>query len=253
MKSILAKTAGARRSSFLWTDNQAIRRAGAQTGVLHFNRTTFFQSSLDPDFILLFSNWVDGFVREDLVPHSWVSICFLRQRAGGGGLAGEGSLPSDVGAGLVAEVKLDRDGEGLLAGSLVFGVQTTVDALFTQMVCRHSSRPSSACRGGSMTGSMTFSLSWPSPEEASMTRVWTMARKAAWLGDFGITGLTLPSMMERTRLELRKDELRRPVRGPEARRRSLQTFVSLTALHSGRGQRRATSDVAAMRSSLLRN
>ena len=81
-----------------------------------------------------------------------------------------------------------------------------------------------------ITGSITFSSSWPA-EAASITVVSRpIARKEAWFVTSGITGFTLPGMMEEPGWRIGRLISERPVRGPEASRRiSLQTFVSFTA------------------------
>ena len=58
-----------------------------------------------------------------------------------------------------------------------------------------------------------------------------MTRKATWLTTSGITGLTLPGMIEEPACTAGRRISPMPVRGPlDSRRRSLQIFDSLTAM-----------------------
>ena len=58
-----------------------------------------------------------------------------------------------------------------------------------------------------------------------------MTRKATWLTTSGITGLTLPGMIEEPAWTAGRRISPKPARGPEdSRRRSLQIFDSLTAI-----------------------
>ena len=58
-----------------------------------------------------------------------------------------------------------------------------------------------------------------------------MTRKATWLTTSGITGLTLPGMIEEPACTAGRRISPKPVRGPlDSRRRSLQILDSLTAM-----------------------
>ena len=81
-----------------------------------------------------------------------------------------------------------------------------------------------------MTGSKALSCSWPA--SAAMVTVTSLpiTSKATWFTTSGITGLTLPGMIDEPACRAGRLISPKPARGPdESRRRSLQIFESLTA------------------------
>ena len=76
-------------------------------------------------------------------------------------------------------------------------------------------------------------LSWSCPASAAMVMVTSlpMTSKATWLTTSGMTGLTLPGMMDDPACTGGRLISLRPARGPEdSSRRSLQLLESLTAM-----------------------
>jgi hypothetical protein len=81
-----------------------------------------------------------------------------------------------------------------------------------------------------MMGSMTFNSSCPASAAMVMVRSLPMISKQTWFTTSGMTGLTLPGMMEEPGCMAGSRISCRPQRGPdESRRRSLQILESLTA------------------------
>ncbi len=82
-----------------------------------------------------------------------------------------------------------------------------------------------------MIGSMTFNSSWPASEAMAMVTSLPMMSKQIWLTISGMTGLTLPGMIDEPGCILGRLISFRPVRGPEdSRRKSLQILEILVAL-----------------------
>ena len=81
-----------------------------------------------------------------------------------------------------------------------------------------------------MTGSITFSSNWPASAAKLTVVSLPITLKQTWLVTSGMTGLTLPGMMEEPGAIGGRFTSCRPQRGPEAmRRKSLQIFDSLMA------------------------
>ena len=80
-----------------------------------------------------------------------------------------------------------------------------------------------------MTGSITLSCNWPADAASVTVRSRPMTRKPVWLTTSGMTGLTLPGMIDEPGCICGRLISLRPQRGPEASSRmSLQILVSLT-------------------------
>ena len=78
-----------------------------------------------------------------------------------------------------------------------------------------------------MTGSITFSCSWPAEAASVTVRSRPITRKPVWLTTSGITGLTLPGMIELPGCICGRLISLNPQRGPDASSRmSLQILVS---------------------------
>ena len=81
-----------------------------------------------------------------------------------------------------------------------------------------------------ITGSKTLSCSCPPSAAIVTVRSLPMTRKQTMLTTSGITGLTLPGMIDEPGCLAGRLISRRPQRGPDdSSRRSLQTFESLIA------------------------
>ena len=81
-----------------------------------------------------------------------------------------------------------------------------------------------------ITGSNTLSWSWPPSAAIETVRSLPITRKQTMLTTSGITGLTLPGMIDEPGCFAGRLISRRPQRGPDdSSRRSLQTFDSLMA------------------------
>ena len=101
-------------------------------------------------------------------------------------------------------------------------------------------------RANVITGSITLSSSWPA-EAASITVVSRpIARKQDWLVTSGITGLTLPGMIEEPGCSCGRLISDRPQRGPLGEQTNV--VADLRELHGealdGRGQRNVGAAVA---------
>ena len=99
----------------------------------------------------------------------------------------------------------------------------SVRAAFMNIVCASKMQ-------AAITGSNT--LSWSCPPSAAIVTVRSLpiTRKQTMLTTSGITGLTLPGMIEEPGCFAGRLISRRPQRGPDdSSRRSLQTFDSLIA------------------------
>ena len=85
-------------------------------------------------------------------------------------------------------------------------------------------------RQWTMIGSMTFSSSCPASDAIVTVRSLPITRNATWLTTSGITGLTLPGMIDDPGWRGGRLISFSPQRGPdESSRRSLQIFESFTA------------------------
>src|SRR6476660_6014456 len=85
-------------------------------------------------------------------------------------------------------------------------------------------------RQAAMTGSNTFNCSWPASAAIDTVRSLPITRKHTMLTTSGMTGLTLPGMIDEPGCLGGRLISRNPQRGPdESRRRSLHTFESLIA------------------------
>ena len=81
-----------------------------------------------------------------------------------------------------------------------------------------------------MTGSKALSCSCPASAAKVTVTSLPMTSKATWLTTSGITGLTLPGMIEEPACIAGRLISPSPARGPlDSRRRSLQVFESFTA------------------------
>jgi hypothetical protein len=81
-----------------------------------------------------------------------------------------------------------------------------------------------------MIGSKAFNCSWPASAAKVTVVSLPITSKAIWLTTSGITGLTLPGMIDEPAWRGGRLISLNPARGPEeSRRRSLQTLDSLTA------------------------
>ena len=81
-----------------------------------------------------------------------------------------------------------------------------------------------------MIGSKAFNCSWPPSAAMVMVMSLPMTSKAIWLTTSGITGLTLPGMIDEPAARGGRRISLSPACGPEdSRRRSLQVFDSLQA------------------------
>ena len=79
-----------------------------------------------------------------------------------------------------------------------------------------------------MTGSITLSCSWPAEAASVTVRSSPITRNPVWFTTSGITGLTLPGMIDEPGCICGRLISLNPQRGPEASRRmSLQILVSL--------------------------
>ena len=99
----------------------------------------------------------------------------------------------------------------------------SVRAALTNIVCASKMH-------AAITGSNTLSWSWPASAAIVTVRSLPMTRKQTMLTTSGITGLTLPGMIDEPGCLAGRLISRRPQRGPDdSSRRSLQTFESLMA------------------------
>ena len=93
-----------------------------------------------------------------------------------------------------------------------------------------------------ITGSMTFNCSCPAEAARVTVRSRPITRKLVWFTTSGITGFTLPGMIEEPGCICGRLISLKPQRGPEASsRRSLQILVSLDEVrlaHPRAGRRR---------------
>ena len=81
-----------------------------------------------------------------------------------------------------------------------------------------------------ITGSITLSCSCPASAAIVTVRSLPITRKQTWLTTSGMTGLTLPGMIDEPGCIAGRLISCSPARGPEeSRRRSLQIFESLIA------------------------
>jgi hypothetical protein len=81
-----------------------------------------------------------------------------------------------------------------------------------------------------MMGSKALSCSWPASAAKVTVTSLPITSKAIWLTTSGITGLTLPGMMDEPACTAGRLISPKPARGPlESRRRSLQLLDSLVA------------------------
>ncbi|TLD45590.1 MAG: hypothetical protein FAZ92_02126 [Accumulibacter sp.] len=82
-----------------------------------------------------------------------------------------------------------------------------------------------------ITGSITLSCNWPADAARVTVRSSPITRKLVWLTTSGMTGLTLPGMIDDPGCICGRLISFRPQRGPEASMRmSLQILVSLAAV-----------------------
>jgi hypothetical protein len=99
----------------------------------------------------------------------------------------------------------------------------SVRAAFTKSVCASKMQ-------AAITGSNTLSCSCPASAAIDTVRSLPITRKQTMFTTSGITGLTLPGMIDEPGCFAGRLISRRPQRGPEeSSRRSLQTLESLIA------------------------
>ena len=106
-----------------------------------------------------------------------------------------------------------------------------------------------------ITGSNALSCSWPPSAAAVTVASAPITLKATWFTTSGITGLTLPGMMEDPAWRGGRLISPNPACGPlESSRRSLQIFESFTAARFSvplRVMKMPASEVASMRSAAV--
>jgi hypothetical protein len=103
-----------------------------------------------------------------------------------------------------------------------------------------------------MMGSMTFSWSCPASDAMVMVRSLPMTWNATWFTTSGITGLTLPGMMDEPGCMAGRLISLIPHRGPDdSRRRSLHILESFTAMRLRTPEKATKAPVSGVASTRL--